>query len=183
MKREEKGGRTLSFRALSLPSDLMTLQRGRLPFPSPPPLLPQPPDIRSNKTSTYLVFLRNVTTWLWQSWKRGDKTNVSRRRMDAKSPRPLSLFDLPFLHLAFQHWWSINRLWPLLPQLSFVSMCVLVWGGGCVTAILNCDLNQHWFLGYLFFFFFLFLVHFWTLFHLNKHGRKTVKAPTAGKWL
>lgn len=44
------------------------------------------------------------------------------------SSRLLQLFNLPFLYLAFQHWWSINRLWPHPPL--FIS--VWTWGGGWV---------------------------------------------------
>lgn len=86
----------------------------RPPFPSP-----------FNPSHSQLqvqFFLRYVTTGIWLGG--GGVTTPA-----------FALFDLPFFffffYLAFQHWWSINRLWPLMPGLSFESMWALVSGGGC----------------------------------------------------
>lgn len=50
------------------------------------------------------------------------------RGVGAHLPPP-ALFDFAFLHLAFQRRWSINRLWPAMPQLSFVFEHVCTWAG------------------------------------------------------
>lgn len=58
-----------------------------------------------------------------------DISQVEQLRQKKRPPHLLWLFSWPFLYLAFQRWWSINRLWPHMPLLS--SACM--WGGGWVT--------------------------------------------------
>lgn len=40
-----------------------------------------------------------------------------------RPPRLLWLFNLLFLYLAYQRWWSISRLWPHMPLCSALCAC------------------------------------------------------------
>lgn len=75
--------------------------------------------------------------WRGQSWL-GDK-----RKRSLHLPQ---LFDFSFRHVTFQHWWSINRLWPLMPQLSCVCVpepvCALFSGEGCIRNTINTEPNS-----------------------------------------
>lgn len=107
------------------------------PAPSPPPLLSELLAFTVSKPSACSFFWKmchNTNAVAGRGGKRNTWTRIA-------TPA-LALFDLPFLHLAFQRWWSVNRLWPLMPRLSFVSMWVLMWGGGCTTAASNAEIYK-----------------------------------------
>lgn len=96
--------------------------QGQIGLPALPSLFP------ASSTPSHILFLRHI--WRGQSWL-GDK------RKRHESPHLPGLFDFFLFHVTFQHWWSINRLWPLMPQLSCVwvreHVCAHVSGGGCIT--------------------------------------------------
>lgn len=132
-KREEKGGGGEGV--------LFSCSRPTLgphdPAPSPPPLLSELLAFTVSKPSACSFFWKmchNTNAVAGRGGKRNTWTRIA-------TPA-LALFDLPFLHLAFQRWWSVNRLWPLMPRLSFVSMWVLMWGGGCTTAAPNAEIYK-----------------------------------------
>lgn len=101
-RRRKSWGRVFCFLALSLLCDLMTLPWTR-PLPLPPlhfltPLTFSP----AQSLNTFIFF------WDMSQHENGR----DKRNMWTRSAHLLSLLCLFFLHLAYQCWWSINRLWP-----------------------------------------------------------------------
>lgn len=93
--------------------------KGQTPFPLSPSFFNP---WHSQLHPQHMQFLK----WVRQC-RRGDKGNADTNQHTCHH----LLFDLSFLHLAFLHWKAINRLWPLMAQLSFVCkhVCTCVgWG-------------------------------------------------------
>lgn len=140
-EKKREGGRFL-FLLWAYPLTLRPCRGADSPFPPLPPPLPQPPDIPSNKTLNMFSFLRNVTTWVWQSWKRGDKTNMC--HADAltqnRHARRRCLICLFYILHSSTDGLSID--FDLFCLSLTLWACVCMWGGGCVTAILDSDLTS-----------------------------------------